>query len=254
MDKLFSDLKNASKTKNSDDLLKKQQATTEKLTALLEQSASALSCGPTCQQLKTAEELKQKYLNAQTKLQTAPIDLENSKKNYYVFTEGEPYYNDMLEEELKKKAELIGKTLADNFNDEIKNAKTMNAYYNTDLNNSKNTKELYEMYLQKNQEIQKSIKDHHGDVLTNDRKTYYETEAIDKLNGWYNLLWYLYYIFVVLLAFALLFKSSIEPVKKIIILFLAGIYPYVINYIFKNVYGFFHSVWKQTPKNVYNDL
>ena len=75
--------------KKSDDLLEQQQQTTEKLTALLEESTAALSCGPTCQKLKTSDDLKQKYLNAQTNLQTAPIQLENSKKNYYVFTEGE---------------------------------------------------------------------------------------------------------------------------------------------------------------------
>lgn len=242
------------KYENSAELLKKQQETTEKLTALLEQSASDLSCGPACQKLKTTEDLKQKYLNAETNIQTAPVDLENSRKNYYVFTEGEPYYNNMLEEELKTKSELISKTLAIRFNEEVTNANTMNSYYDADLNNSKNTKELYEMYLQKNQEMKTSIKEHHGDVLTNDRKTYYETEALTNLNSWYSILWYIYYAFTIILIFVLFFNKSIETIKKIIFIFIAIIYPYIINYITKKIYGFFHSIWKQTPKNVYNDL
>ena len=246
--------RNKSKKDESNDLLKKQQKTTEKLTALLEQSTAALSCGPTCQKLKTSDDLKQKYLKAQTNLQTAPIQLENSKKNYYVFTEGEPYYNDMLEAELQKKAEIITKLLAENFIDEIKNAKTMNSYYSTELENSSNTKELYNIYLVKNREIQKSIKGHHGDVLTNDRKTYYETDALEKLLAWYDLFWYMYYAIVIIFVISIGFNESIGIPKKIIFIFFAVIYPYIIDYILKKIYSFFHSIWKQLPKNVYNDL
>jgi hypothetical protein len=239
---------------SSSELLKKQQQTSEKIAALLEESIESLTCGPTCQKIKTREDLKQKYLNAQTNLQTAPIYLENSRKNYYVFTEGETSYNNMLEKELKNKVDSISQTLVSNFNDEMTNSKTMNSYYSTDLNNSKNTEELYEMYLQKNKEIQTSIKEQHGDVLTNDRKTYYETEALNNLNSWYSILWYVYYIFTVILIIVLFFNKSVEPIKKIIFIFIAIIYPYVINYITKKIYGFFHSIWKQIPKNVYNDL
>jgi hypothetical protein len=239
---------------NSEELLKKQQQTTEEIAALLQESTESLTCGPTCQKIKIAADLKQKYLNAETNMQTAPIYLENSRKNYYVFTEGEPSYNNMLEKELKNKIDLISETLVSNFKDEMMNAKTMNSYYSTDLNNSKNTEELYEMYLQKNQEIQNSIKEQHGDVLTNDRKTYYETEALTNLNSWYSILWYIYYAFTIILIFVLFFNKSIETIKKIIFIFIAIIYPYVINYITKKIYGFFHSIWKQTPKNVYNDL
>ncbi len=246
--------RNKSKKDESNDLLKKQQKTTEKLTALLEQSTSALSCGPTCQKIKTGDDLKQKYLKAQTNLQTAPIQLENSKKNYYVFTEGEPYYNDMLEAELQKKAGIITKLLAENFIDEIKNAKMMNSYYTTELENSSNTQELYNIYLVKNREIQKSIKGHHGDVLTNDRKTYYETDALEKLLAWYDLFWYMYYAVFIIFVIAIGFNESIGIPKKIIFIFFAVIYPYIIDFILRKIYGFFHSMWKQLPKNVYNDL
>lgn len=243
-----------SKNEESNDLLIQQQETTQKLTALLEESTAALSCGPTCQKLKTSDDLKQKYLSAQTNMQTAPIQLENSKKNYYVFTEGEPYYNDMLETELQKKAETITQLLGENFIDEITNAKTMNSYYSTELENTSNTQELYNVYLLKNTEIQKSIKSHHGDVLTNDRKTYYETDALEKLRAWYDIFWYMYYAVFIIFVIAIIFNESIGIPKKIICIFFAIIYPYVINFIVKKIYEFFHSIWKQLPKNVYNDL
>jgi len=113
MDKLFSNLQNTATnmtkmvetkdtsdtTKDSEKLLQKQQNSTEKLSALLEQSLNVLNCGPDCQKEKISKELKKKYEDAETNLQTAPVQLETSKKHYYVFTEGRSFYNDMLEKE-----------------------------------------------------------------------------------------------------------------------------------------------------------
>ena len=183
------------------------------------------------------------------------FQLENSKKNYYVFAEGRPFYDEMLEKELKKKADIMGKMIADNFRDEIINAKTMNTYYNTQLINSDHTKELYAVYLEKNKVIQDGIKNHHADVLTNDRKTYYETEALEELKNWHTFFWYFYYLVVMpIFTFALIAKSSLHFVIRLIIETIMLAYPYYIDYVMRSIYRFFHSLWKQLPKNVYNDL
>ena len=267
MDKLFSDLQNKtndpndpndpkkSTNKDSEKLLKKQQASTEKLTSLLEQSLNTLSCGPACQKTKISEDLNQKYLNAQTNMQTAPVQLETTKKNYYVFTEGQPYYDNMLEDELRERAKILTNLLADNFKEEIFNAKTMNSYYNTELTNSSYTKELYAVYLEKNKLVQNSIKNHHADVITNDRKTYYETEALIDLKNWHIFFWYAFYLFAMpIFTFTLISKSSLHFIIKIIIELIALTYPYYVDPVSRSIYGFFHSFWKNLPKNVYNDL
>lgn len=271
MDQLFTDLQNnininpdanananananTNANKDTEKLLKKQQISTEKLNSLLEQSLTTLSCGPVCQKAKIEKALKQKYQDAQTNIQTAPIQLETTKKNYYVFTEGKPFYDNMLEEELKKKAAIMGKLLAENFRDEIINAKTMNAYYNTSLNNSDYTKELHAVYLEKNKLIQNGIKNHHADVLTNDRKTYYETEALDELKSWYTFFFYGYCFVAIVFIAIIVLKTSLNWAVRFVIILLAALYPFLIDSIARVIYGFFHSLWKQLPKNVYNDL
>jgi hypothetical protein len=149
----------------------------------------------------------------------------------------------------------MGKLLQDNFREEIINAKTMNSYYNTQLNNSDYTKELYAFYLEKNKVIQDGIKNHHADVLTNDRKTYYETEALENLQSWHTFFWYFYYFFVMpIFSFSLVVGTTYHFVVKVIIDLIALAYPYYIDYIVRAVYKFVHSAWKQLPKNVYNDL
>ena len=127
---------------NQQQLLKKQQISQEKINQLLDFSSENLLCGPDCQKTKISTELKQKYLDAQTNLQIAPINLENTKKNYYVYSEGLPFYNNMLEEELQQKADKISTLVSEHFNSEVSDANIMNTYLNTALINSKYTKEL----------------------------------------------------------------------------------------------------------------
>jgi len=245
----------ASVNREANNLLKQQQTSNEALNTLLEQSLSALSCGPDCQKIKTTNELNQKYLDSQTNMKTAPIQLDTSKKNYYVYTQGQPYYDNMIEQDLTKKAEAIGDMLANNFKEEISNANLMNSYYNTELNNSAYTEELYSVYLEKNQQTQKNIKEHHSDVLTNDRKTYYETEALENLILWYTFFWYIYYFFVVpLFTFAIITTSYYHWLLKLLIEFIVLTYPYYIDYILRKIYWFLYSIWMQLPKNVYNNL
>jgi hypothetical protein len=142
------------------ELLKRQLNAQDKINSLLDSSSQSLMCGPDCQKFKTSDELKQKYQDAQTNKITAPIKLEESRKNYYVFTEGENYYNNMLEDELKKKAEQLSINISENFNEEVSSAKTMNDFYNTSLINSNYTQELLNQYSEKNAELKLKLRDH----------------------------------------------------------------------------------------------
>lgn len=240
---------------NQKNLLKKQQISQDKINQLLELSSQELICGPDCQQQKISTELKQKYLDAQTNLQTAPINLENTKKNFYVYTQGSPFYDNMLEEELRQKADKISTLVSENFNSEVSDANIMNLYLNTALINSKYTKELLENYLEKNKKLKLQLKERYGDILTNDRKTYYETDALNTLTFWYKLFWYIYYVLVIILILAFIFSSTeFSRITKIIISVLVIFYTYYIDYIVRWVYGLWKLLISRLPKNVYNNL
>ena len=240
---------------NQKKLLKKQQISQEKINQLLDFSSENLLCGPDCQKNKTTTELKQKYLDAQTNLQIAPINLENTKKNYYVYSEGLPFYNNMLEEELEQKADKIATLVSENFNSEVSDANVMNNYLNTALINSKYTKELLANYLEKNKKLELELKESYGDILTNDRKTYYETDALNNLTFWYRLFWYIYYVLVIMLILAFIFSPiKLLKIQKVIISVLVIFYPYYIDYIVRWVYGLWKLLISRLPKNVYNNL
>jgi len=236
-------------------LLERQRSAQDRITELLNRSATALTCGPECQKEKISSELMQKYLNAQTNLQTAPINLETTRKNYYVFSQGRPFYDNMLETELKQKAEKIAELITESFNDEVESSKTMNQYFNTDLINSRYIKEYLKEYIQKNQVLKKKLRNRHGDILTNDRKTYYETDALSSLQLWYKLWWYIYYLLVIVFIIAIFISpSNITFIKKVIIGILIIFYPYYINYIVTWFQDTYKDISTMIPKNVYNDL
>jgi hypothetical protein len=255
MDDLFSSIQQSLQKNDTNSLLQNQQINQDKINELLEKSAEALTCGPTCQKLKITEELKQKYLDAETNMQIAPTTLEQSKKNYYIYKEGRPFYDNMLEEELNKKSEKITHLLAHNFKEELSGALTMNKYLHTALINSGYTQHLLKDLAEKNQELKLKLRNAHGDILTNDRKTYYETEALDKMKQWYKLWWYVYYIFFIVFLLALfLSPNELTTAKKIIFSILLLGYPYYIDYIVMGIHRLYMKISGNLPKNVYNNL
>ena len=255
MDNLFSSLQQSLQQTDQSKLLKNQQISQDKINQLLEQAKSSLLCGPTCQKTKKTEELRQKYMDAETNLQTAPIQLEQSRKNYYVFSQGRPYYDNMLEQELNEKAEQITAMLADNFRDELTSAKTMNQYLNSVLISSSHSENLLDELLKKNKELKLKLRKDHGDILTNNRKTYYQEEAIERLKLWYKFWWYIYYALVVVFSLCwFLVPTDISNFKRILITLLLVFYPFYIDFILRTIYGFFYRIYRNLPKNVYNDL
>jgi|LakMenEpi03Aug12_release.lakeMendotaPanAssembly.Ray.scaffolds.fasta_scaffold08584_9 hypothetical protein len=255
MDKLFSSIQQTLQPNDKNSLLQNQQLNQDKINDLLNKSAEALLCGPDCQKMKITDELKQKYLDAETNIQIAPIKLEQTKKNYYVYKEGRPFYDNMLEEELKQKAEKISELLGESFNEEVSSANTMNQYLNTALINSEYTSELFKKYTSDNQELKLQLRNSRGDILTNDRKTYYETEALTQLKLWYRFWWYIYYILILVFTIALFVSpSQLTMIKKVVLFVLLIFYPYYIDYIVRWVQGLYMSIYNRLPKNVYNDL
>ena len=64
-------------------------------------------CGPECQKQKEIDDLKQKYIQAENNLNTAPSQYNTAKKNYFIASEGRPAY------EAKQKAVEIDKKIKD---------------------------------------------------------------------------------------------------------------------------------------------
>ena len=240
---------------NINSLMAQQTNTSTQINDMLNKAITTISVSPESQRQQKLNKLEQKYLDAQTNLQTAPVQLETSKKNYYVYKVGETNYNNMEEQELQQQADLITQQIANKFNEETNNAYLMNSYYNIEVINSANTIELYEEYLKKNADLEKSIKELHGDVLTNDRKTYYENDAIDNVKLWHKFFKICYYILVTAYVISIFVSTSeMSRVKQIVIALILAVYPFIIDPIVKWLYSMYLSLKNNAPSNVYMKL
>jgi hypothetical protein len=232
--------------------MEEQQKTQQQINELLEQSYQALTCGPSCQKKKKRQELKQKYLDAKTMLQTAPHEYEESQKNYYVYAKGEAAYDKMKEKEWQQQSKEMSQQLTHLFQEELTNAVTMNSYLNTAITNSQYTTDLLHQYATQNKEIIMELRESQTDIITNDRKTYYETEAIDILSQWYMVFWFGFYITLLIVIVTFAFRGSM--VKSIVIAVIFVMYPYYIHWVWHYIYTFWMQLINRLPTNVYHNL
>ena len=114
--------------------------------SFIEQARDKLLCDTNCQNKKTADQLKQDYLSAQTNLATAPFQVEETEKKYVTFTQGELAYNDLQAENINQKGETIAATFKNTFDTEVEKIKTQIQSYSGIMINYKNIVELYIKY------------------------------------------------------------------------------------------------------------
>lgn len=165
------------------------------------------------------------------------------------------YYQKMEEKLIQDDANKIVQELSSRFNQELDNTKTLFAYYSSSIENTNNTLELYNEYLDKNKNMERKVRDSNSDILTNDRKTFYETEAHAKLDTWNKVFKWIYSILGFMVIISLYFtERELSLWKKIVIGIIVIIYPMVIGYILKFIYKKYTTINNNLPKNVYNNL
>ena len=229
--------------------------TTNKINDLVSQASQTISCGPSCQKQNVANQLQQKYLDSENAVSTGQQRLDENRKNYYVFTQGRTSYETMLEGELQQKAQDISNEISAQFMKLIQQAKLYNTYYNTEILNLQNTTELYNEHKYKNNEYEEVIKKNHGDILTNDRKSFYEIQEQDNLQYWYFVYLWVYRILLFLFLIGLLFiNTSISLFQRIILFVVLLIYPTIIHPLLQYLYSFIKKGSHYLPKNVYTTL
>jgi hypothetical protein len=224
----------------------------DKFNDLINKATEAVMCGPDCQKDKTSNDLKQKYLTSKTNLKTAPSQVQVAAKNYYMFVDGESGYNEYLEQELGNKAEQIVAEFKNNFDGDASKLKTEISSYNGLSLNFINVFDLYTKYKVENDELRKELKDTVSDVLTNDRKTFYEDQGIENLNYYYSFIRVIYIIVAIGFSISLFFVANkFAFITKILVVALVSLYPFISTRLLSWIIQLYHAIVNALPKNVY---
>ena len=238
-------------------MLIQQQQTTNQINELLAQSSQALVCGPgtECERTKKSEDLQQKYLAAQTNIQSAPYQEEAAEKEFYTYTQGDAAYNSMKTQRLQTEAEKKSNEIQSSFNENVNKAIELNDTLSSLTNNYQNVLELYNNYVEENGFLREKINYQKTDIITNDRKTYYEIQNYQILKSWYIIWRWIYFILLVVFGLGIfLTKSAYSFWAKLGLLALFGMYPYVIDYVVFYLLKAGASFISLLPKNVYTTL
>ena len=226
-----------------------------KFNDFLDNANQILSCDSNCQEQKKKNDLKKKYLEAKTNLLTAPIQVETSYKNYLTYTKGDSAYNEYRDDELQQKAEMVITTFQTNFNDGIQKAKDSYDTYSGLLLNFAHIVELYTKLVKENAFLTLQLKNKTSDVLTNDRKTYYEDQSIDNLGFYHKIILFFYVIFVIVFAVSIfVFPSTSTRGTLLGILVFFIIYPFICVRLFNFFYYIKDTIMGVLPKDVYTDI
>jgi small nuclear ribonucleoprotein (snRNP)-like protein len=232
--------------------------TLDQINTYLENSAEQLSCGPDCQAQTQLDDLRQKYESAKTNLASAPSELGNARKAYYLQVLGTGGYDDFMNSKLTDQSNTVGKNIQTVVNSLINEMKELNNTYKTGYSSYTYLSKLDKKYNDEIDELEENVKKASittGDVTTNDRKTYYEKQNYDKLIGWYKLyIWIYVLLFIVFIILLFVTNKPISITKKIIFIVFFVLYPFFITGLTLWSVRTFYNLISILPSNVYTKI
>jgi hypothetical protein len=224
-----------------------------KFNSFLDAANAAISCDTDCQKKKTEKELEKKYINAKSNLTLAKPQYQLAKQNYYTYVSGESGYNQIIEKELEKKADSLINKFKDDYNLEKTKILTQLGTYDGLLINFQNIVDLNEWYKKENAKLEKSLKEETHDVLTNERKTYYEDQQNDVLNFYYYYFLFTIYVIIVICfgIFSLIYPSTFSWKIRAFIFLVFAVLPFISTWLLGKIIQVIYWLFSLLPKNVY---
>ena len=218
------------------------------LNSLISQASDSILCNSDCQRSRKAERLQQKLMDAQIQLETAPEDVKRAEKKYITYTRGTAVYNELMDIQYGEKADAIIEGFLEKFQQEVAKIHAQMDSYAGLLINLQNVQDLYEKYKHENAELWKSLKEDTSDTLTNERKTYYEDQNIERLNGFYFWLKLLYAIcLIVFIVLNFLFPSVRSLATRVGMSIALALLPFLSTYLLLGIYYILKKVYSFLP-------
>ena len=226
-----------------------------KFNTLIDEATDAIMCNSDCREKRDSDKLKQKFLAAKTNLVYAPTKFQEAEKKYVIFTQGQSAYDDLRENQLLDKAKSIVTNFTETFKEEVSKLMSQLDTYNSLKINYNNVLDLYKKYKKENIQLFKKYKEDANDVLTNERKTYYEDHQIDGLKYYYYYVLLVIYIICVIcyILFSLIYPSQTSLGMRIGILIALIILPFISSLILGTFIYVVYEAYNLLPKNVYRE-
>jgi hypothetical protein len=228
----------------------------DKINNFINSANQTLSCDAECQKKNQENKLKAIYLDSLSNSASSSAKEKIAYKNYIIATQGQEAYDDQIDKQLNEKAQKISDEFKKIFDEYANNIETSLGSYNGLLINFQNIIDYYILYSDKNIEFENKSKIKTSDVITNERKTYYENQDTERIKYINTIFFYFYYLLVILyFIFIFIYPSDYSYLKMGLILFFLIIYPFIASKIFLLfIYIYNFVINNILPKNVYKTI
>ena len=223
--------------------------------SFLDSANNTISCNSDCKRKKHISSLKQKVMEAKSNVALAEPDYQLAVKNYLVYTKGETEYNDLMEQQYTSVANDLAATMHEQMAKTTTEITQQIESYTGLLVNMQNVVDLYEQYKQENIALAKQLKEDATDIITNERKTYYEDQETEWTTYVYYILLIIYIISAIgYVVFYLKTNIHMLTIWKTIKLFIVIGIPWLMKWFLRLLVMFVYWVAGLFPKNTYLTL
>ena len=233
---------------------------TDNINDLLSKLNEKLSCDSNCQKKRTTDELKRKWTTLEKNAKNSTNNIEEAKKNYFLYVGGESGYKK------QKKSEYVQST-ADYENKENEEHNKLTGYIDDILNtyisnNELNMRltELLNLKKNENKELENKIDEYSKIAFTSERKVIYEGHDMKRIMIYNKICVFLYYAFFVLyLVIGNFLTDKLYTswmVWLIVLIYL--IFPFTLYWFVKKIFDIKNDILyffnNKVYKNVYTNI
>lgn len=263
MTQLQSTLSSSSDLKDQSDIndaLIKAGLPMNKINEMIESSKDTLLCNSNCQRDKKAKELRNSLCNAEKTLVTAPGNVSDAERNYYVYTKGEKGYEDIMYKRYVGEANTIKLDATVKHRSLMTEMDELVDIYKVNTTNLSRLNELLSIRLKENEELKKTIDDDTGSKSTNQRRVVYGDRELEWLNTVRKVLIYCcLLLFIVYLVFSDFFRNArYKNIKEWVLIVALFVYVFNVNTLAQWTFLLIHKIIYfynyAAPKNVYTNL
>jgi hypothetical protein len=198
-------------------------------------------------------------MNAEQRGANSEEEIEQAKKNYYLYAGGENAYNAVKSSEYAQSAADYQNDATNEMNqlqDQISDS--LERYtYNTEHIQSLN--ELYAIKVKKNNEIENKIDEYNKITFTSQRKIVYENHDMTRIQTYHKIVIFIYYgLFLYYLVDGNFFSDKLYNDKIMVSVFLFYLlFPFILKFVVRKIFDLANAISyafnNKLHKNVYTN-
>lgn len=200
--------------------LQNQAEMARSINAMLEQLNAMSACGPNCQRERKIQELKQAYDQALKNDKNEGKSLNEARKNYFTYAFGEKYYQEKEREILSKVADDHIKKLNTKHNNLVSEIKRQKKQKVDNEIAFDRMEQLQTKYVTSNDKLLNTMDNREAVVETSQRKVYYTTQKMDRLQFYQKLVSIFLKILLFVSFFYFIYKKKYVSLVIILVYYL----------------------------------